>query len=217
VKAGGGNDKVYGQDGNDQLFGEAGNDTMYGDAGNDILDGGLGSDFLYADSGNDRLYGGDSNDTINVIGGGSHWVEGGSGNDYIWARTSTAATRVYDGGSGADFFEISTSNYNGTGAGHGINAMGRVILKNFDLSDTWSVRHIHDTLANRGCLKFENWNHYDSTTGQNYKVLNLSGFAGSGHPEYGEIWFPAQFTEQQIASRMLLDFGDYAGKYAVLV
>jgi serralysin len=67
VKAGGGNDIVYGKDGNDILNGNGKHDTLIGGNGNDILRGGSGGDLLYGKAGNDTLRGGVGNDKL--IGG----------------------------------------------------------------------------------------------------------------------------------------------------
>lgn len=209
IKAGGGNDTVWGGNGNDLLHGEAGNDKMYGDAGNDTVYGGSGSDWILVDSGSDRVYGEDGNDHIRVIGGGSQTVDGGAGNDYVWAKTDTAATRTYTGGSGADFFEISTETYGSLGGSHGIKPLGKVILTDFNPSqgDVLSLSYIHDTKWNWGSLSYDKANH----------TLHLKGFAGSGHGEYGQIVFPAGLSEKDIASHLLIDFGDAVGQHSVLV
>lgn len=209
IKAGGGSDTVWGGDGNDLLYGEAGNDKMYGDAGNDTVYGGSGNDWILVDSGSDRVYGEDGSDHIRVIGGGSQTVDGGAGNDYVWAKTSTAATRTYTGGSGADFFEISTETYGNLGGGHGIKPLGKVILTDFNPSqgDVLSLAYIHDTKWNWGSLYYDKANH----------TLHLKGFAGSGHGEYGQIVFPAGLSEKDIASHLLIDFGDAVGQHSVLV
>jgi serralysin len=44
IRAGGGNDRMWGEDGDDALYGEAGDDTISGGAGEDIIDGGPGND-----------------------------------------------------------------------------------------------------------------------------------------------------------------------------
>jgi Ca2+-binding RTX toxin-like protein len=48
IKAGAGNDQVFGYGGADTLNGEAGSDTLYGGADNDFLDGGTGAIFCMA-------------------------------------------------------------------------------------------------------------------------------------------------------------------------
>ena len=209
IKAGAGNDRVQAGNGNDLAYGEAGNDTMYGEAGNDTMYGGTGNDLIIVESGNDRVSGDEGNDHIRVIGGGSHWVDGGAGNDYIWAKTTGAAIRTYTGGSGADFFEISTPTYGGLAGSHGITPLGKVILADFNPSqgDVLSLVYIHDTKWNWGSLSFNKATH----------TLHLKGFAGSGHGEYGQIVFPSGLSERDIASHLLVDFGDAVGQHSVLV
>ena len=101
LRAGAGNDIVYGTRFDDKLYGDAGNDTLeggdgddylYGGAGNDTLNGGDGSDCLYGQDGDDHLsaegennhlYGGAGNDTLEAIGGGAVYndLRGDAGND----------------------------------------------------------------------------------------------------------------------------------------
>lgn len=65
IRAGAGNDSVWGGAGNDRLFGEAGNDQLFGEAGNDWLVGGPGADVLNGGEGSDTASWGDS--TIGVV------------------------------------------------------------------------------------------------------------------------------------------------------
>ncbi|WP_427501728.1 calcium-binding protein (plasmid) [Methylomonas sp. MED-D] len=103
----GGNDILYGGNGNDLLLGGQGNDVLDGGAGRDLLQGGAGNDVLYADeqnaeaglgpvpadrvgdflsggTGDDILIGGGRSDAL-MGGEGSDWLEGGAGNDIIFA------------------------------------------------------------------------------------------------------------------------------------
>lgn len=73
IRAGNGNDKVYGYGGADMLF---------GDAGSDILSGHSGKDDLYGGSGRDRLNGGSDSDYLSG-GAGNDTLSGGSGEDYF--------------------------------------------------------------------------------------------------------------------------------------
>jgi Ca2+-binding RTX toxin-like protein len=113
MKAGGGNDTLWGDDGNDILEGGAGNDSIIGGAGNDILTdregddflkGGDGKDALFGGVGEDLLVGGEGHDFINagddgdeafdvILGGdgddellgneGNDWLTGGRGDDHL--------------------------------------------------------------------------------------------------------------------------------------
>jgi hypothetical protein len=91
MKAGGGNDTLWGDDGNDILEGGAGNDSIIGGAGNDILTdregddflkGGDGKDALFGGVGEDLLVGGEGHDFINAGDDGNE-AFGGLGNDVI--------------------------------------------------------------------------------------------------------------------------------------
>ncbi len=78
IRAGGGDDVVYGEGGGDFIRGEAGTDTLYGGdgresiyggPGNDELHGGGGGDFFYiTDPGDDTFNGGDGNDMLYLAG-----------------------------------------------------------------------------------------------------------------------------------------------------
>ena len=74
IIAGGGNDRILGDElannldggnGNDELRGEAGQDQLAGGAGGDTLIGGQGADILTGGKGNDVLLGGGGTDTFN--------------------------------------------------------------------------------------------------------------------------------------------------------
>lgn len=209
IKAGAGNDRVQAGAGNDLAYGEAGNDTMYGEAGNDTMYGGDGNDLIIAEVGNDKVYGDAGNDHLRVIGGGSHFVDAGAGDDYLWVKTSTAAVREYRGGSGADFFEISTATVGTLAGKHSISNFGTIKLSDFNPSqgDVLSIREIHDTHWNRGSLSWNNGNH----------TLSLKGYSGSGHGEYGKIVFPSSVSEADIASHLLVNPGDAVGQHFELV
>lgn len=211
---GDGNDTVEGHNGNDWLYGGSGNDSMLGGEGNDTVYGESGNDTLTADWGNDLLVGGEGSDRLNIYGPGNHTAEGGAGNDFFRSWTDTADTRVLDGGAGADYFEVASRMYGSTGGGHGVYALGKVIFRNLDLSDTLDFKGFHDVTWNRNCFTF---NKTGSFEGQNYKILEMKGYDGSGHGKYGELWFPAHFSEAQIASRVLLDNSDYVGQHYALV
>ncbi|MCC6597537.1 MAG: type I secretion C-terminal target domain-containing protein [Alphaproteobacteria bacterium] len=134
IRAGDGNDTVYGLDGNDTIYGgigsdvllgdgdndtiygEDGNDTIYGGEGNDTLEGGAGNDKLYGDAGNDTLRGGAGVDILNG-GDGDDRLYGGDGDDYLYANEG-ADDRLYGedgndrlfGGSGDNFLDGGNGN-----------------------------------------------------------------------------------------------------------
>lgn len=55
IRAGIGNDTLYGKAGDDILFGETGDDTIFGGPGNDFLSGDTGKNFLHGNAGDDFL------------------------------------------------------------------------------------------------------------------------------------------------------------------
>ncbi len=73
IKAGAGNDIVFGQGGNDYIDGGDGDDVIFGGDGNDTLVGG---------SGTNQLFGNDGNDTI-ISSGTNDIIKGGKGDDTI--------------------------------------------------------------------------------------------------------------------------------------
>jgi Ca2+-binding RTX toxin-like protein len=66
IRAGNGNDLVYGMDGDDSLWGERGNDSLNGGLGNDYVYGGAGNDLLEGSQGLDTLNGGSGNDNYKL-------------------------------------------------------------------------------------------------------------------------------------------------------
>lgn len=97
VRAGGGDDLIYGSSRNDWLFGQDGNDSIDGGAGDDLISGGFSSKREY---GNDVLRGGKGNDTVYGH-GGNDVIGGGKGADELF------------GGDGYDLFVISAKNGKG--------------------------------------------------------------------------------------------------------
>jgi Ca2+-binding RTX toxin-like protein len=134
-------EKVIGSKYNDHLTGSAGADTLLGAEGTDVLIGGDGDDTLDSgfatsgDTGSNQLFGGDGADTIN--GGPTDLLDGGAGNDTIFALTHgtsgaippTGATvsggdgndrisiagshAVIDGGAGDDVIVLGVGTYGG--------------------------------------------------------------------------------------------------------
>ena len=108
-------DVINGLDGNDTINGLVGGDTLYGDAGDDLIDGGDDSDDLHGGDGNDTIYGQGGTDTIHGDAGNDslyaqHYypsadfgglIDGGSGNDDIFALTRGLHTLI--GGTGSDY------------------------------------------------------------------------------------------------------------------
>jgi len=119
MRAGAGDDTLYGDEGNDILEGGAGNDFVLGGAGDDILSdsfgddqikGGDGNDVISNSSGVDLLFGGDGKD---VIFGGIGDAESfaGQGDDFVSAGTGintvfgNAGNDWIEGGDGADLLQ----------------------------------------------------------------------------------------------------------------
>ena len=90
----GGNDEIYGLAGDDVLAGDTGDDYLEGNAGNDILRGSAGADGAADWQGNNLLDGGAGDDNILADGiphdpdGGSNFVVGGTGDDWIDSHAS---------------------------------------------------------------------------------------------------------------------------------
>ena len=111
VRAGKGNDRVWGNDTRNELFGEKGNDRLYGRGGNDDIFGGVGRDKLYGGSGVDKLFGGTGKDKL-YGGSGNDVLFGGTGNDKVWGGEGND-TFMLEKGKGAmkvmDFSSINDS------------------------------------------------------------------------------------------------------------
>ncbi len=119
-----GNDRLDGGKGNDTLNGGADDDELDGGKGNDILNGGAGNDVLAGGEGDDRLLGGDGDDVLvgdsYGSGSGSDWygsgssggsfgsveafdyLDGGAGDDQLFAGEDTADTFAFGPQSGDD-------------------------------------------------------------------------------------------------------------------
>lgn len=74
IRAGAGNDKLYGGEGDDKLLGQAGNDRIIAHEGNDVLNGG---------SGNDTMTGGEGADIFVFNGGRDIVTDFENGDDRI--------------------------------------------------------------------------------------------------------------------------------------
>lgn len=118
-------DILYGEDGNDSLYGEADNDMLHGGFGDDLLDGGDGYDWaVYWNStsgvmvdlragtatgeGEDELVSieaviGSDQEDILIGNAGPNNLEGGWGNDTIYATTGID---VLEGGDGFDTLDF---------------------------------------------------------------------------------------------------------------
>ncbi|HEY0012291.1 MAG TPA: M10 family metallopeptidase C-terminal domain-containing protein [Allosphingosinicella sp.] len=64
MRAGSGNDTLYGHGGDDMLYGGAGNDAFDGGDGNDLIDGGTGADAMGGFAGDDLFIVDDGGDTV---------------------------------------------------------------------------------------------------------------------------------------------------------
>jgi Ca2+-binding RTX toxin-like protein len=125
VTGGDGNDFIAGGRGADTIDGGRGDDVIRGGKGDDSLVGGLGNDVLFGGAGNDKIYmhhnswfqggdvqpyvdiafGGSGNDTIHGpqrgVDGTRTFIDGGDGDDVIYASTS-GGVHVVKGGAGND-------------------------------------------------------------------------------------------------------------------
>ncbi|MDN5567426.1 MAG: M10 family metallopeptidase C-terminal domain-containing protein [Paracoccus sp. (in: a-proteobacteria)] len=95
IIGGAGHDSLFGRQGNDQLHGKAGDDRMDGGLGNDTMTGGDGDDLLRGKQGSDRLDGGAGNDSLEG-GIGRDVLTGGGGADvFVFDRLDQAGTNYY--------------------------------------------------------------------------------------------------------------------------
>ncbi|MGY0793222.1 FG-GAP-like repeat-containing protein [Azospirillum argentinense] len=99
INGGAGDDLLVGSAFDDTLRGDAGDDTLFGGAGNDVLVGGGGNNVLFGGAGDDRLY----VDTHTAS------LDGGAGNDTVYARYSggvtldlSASIELFNGSVGSD-------------------------------------------------------------------------------------------------------------------
>ena len=88
--------------GHDQINASRGNDVIRGGAGHDIIDGYDGNDKLYGGAGNDHLYGKGGDDRLFGQAGKDTFYYDGQGNN------------VWTGGKGADRFQPSALNFDGS-------------------------------------------------------------------------------------------------------
>ncbi|WP_276321514.1 Hint domain-containing protein [Palleronia sediminis] len=98
VKAGGGDDTVFGRLGGDTIFGEDGNDSVVGGSGADLIDGGEGDDALFGDGGRDTILGQAGDDTLSGQAGDDS-LSGGAGDDSLHGGTGDDTLL---GGDGSD-------------------------------------------------------------------------------------------------------------------
>ena len=98
IRAGGGADRLFGEDGNDSVEGGTGSDMLDGGEGADALDGGAGNDTLIGGLGADNIAGGEGDDSLDG-GEGADTLLGGGGSDVI---VGGAGADSLDGGMGAD-------------------------------------------------------------------------------------------------------------------
>ncbi len=102
-----GNNQKDGGAGNDSLFGGTGGGTMFGSEGNDQLTAANVGTAMHGGAGSDTLQGGDGNDTLyadgNAISNGDvEWLHGGAGDDML---TQSNGTGTLNGGAGSDFIQ----------------------------------------------------------------------------------------------------------------
>ncbi|WP_179958367.1 calcium-binding protein [Chitinimonas arctica] len=103
IRAGAGNDKLFGFSGNDKLSGEDGDDTVMGGNG---MAGQTGDDSLYGGIGRDNLFGEDGNDLL-MGEAGDDYLEGGLGNDLLQGGTENDQL---SGGEGDDQLQAGAGN-----------------------------------------------------------------------------------------------------------
>ncbi|CAN5468848.1 hypothetical protein BH10PSE7_BH10PSE7_14230 [soil metagenome] len=98
ARAGGGDDRAFGNIYANSLRGNEGDDTLYGMQGDDYLAGNAGKDHLFGSTGNDEMLGGTNDDRLYGW-TGDDTIDGGTGADYLegWTGDDTLT-----GGDGND-------------------------------------------------------------------------------------------------------------------
>lgn len=154
--AGGGDDRVDGQEGDDYVLGESGNDSLQGGLGNDSLYGGTGADLLQGGAGNDVLNGDEGNDTLwgeagdDMLSGGAgvNVLYGGDGSDHLSSRTRGARDTMY-GGQGADSYSVaygSTADITAVSIDDSASSDDQYVATTLDgyvsnqVTQTWNIR-----------------------------------------------------------------------------
>ncbi|MEL6622694.1 MAG: calcium-binding protein [Pseudomonadota bacterium] len=107
VAGGAGDDEIFGNSGNDTLRGNAGDDKLSGGSGDDDMAGQKGDDVLVGNSGNDKMTGGKGSDVL-FGNDGNDDLRGNAGDDEVFGGKGDDAIRggngndVLRGDSGAD-------------------------------------------------------------------------------------------------------------------
>lgn len=101
---------ISGADGNDYIENNSNLDA--------VIDGGAGNDTLQGGTGNDVLTGGMGNDVITDIGGMQNSLDGGDGDDNLWALSGNG-TDALQGGAGNDTLYSIVGDTNTTDGGLG--------------------------------------------------------------------------------------------------
>ena len=117
IRAGAGNDRVFGMVGHDLIYGDSGDDALDGGAGNDTLEGGTGADALIGGTGNDiASYAGSGGAVqIDLASGEARGadaqgdtlvsIEGVRGSVYDDVLRGDAGANTIEGGAGDDTLE----------------------------------------------------------------------------------------------------------------
>ncbi|WP_118137976.1 calcium-binding protein [Oceanicella sp. SM1341] len=110
IRAGEGNDTVYGNTDWDRYSTYYYHETIHGEAGSDTIFGLYGNDFIFGGEGDDRLFNADGYDEGYVLYEGGARLYGGAGNDLLVGEDST----LY-GGEGEDVLMGSGTLHGGAG------------------------------------------------------------------------------------------------------
>ncbi len=120
IRAGGGNDGIWGTDEADLIFADAGEDVIYPQLGADIVHGGPAHDVvedvpfgksaerIFGDGGADQLFAGGGPDFVDG-GLGSDYMDGQSGRDRMFGRAG--ADGIFGGGGGDFLFGNAGKDY----------------------------------------------------------------------------------------------------------
>ena len=129
VRAGAGNDEIYGTDDPDDIAGEGGEDIIYPQLGSDLVHGnaahdavedvpfGKDIDRIFGDGGADQLFAGGGNDRVDG-GDGKDFMDGGPGKDRMFGRAG--ADGLFGKGGNDFLFGNAGNDYLSGGAGNDV-------------------------------------------------------------------------------------------------
>ena len=98
---------MFGDDGFDRIVGGSGDDTINGGSGNDTLGGWLFTTVSEDETGSDQIFGGEGDDRLLLTSNSSaSLLDGGIGDDYLYADGRFDSVSTLVGGQGSDTFAL---------------------------------------------------------------------------------------------------------------